>query len=133
MKTIDAANVSEESLKKLDGIAEGVPEADLRAAIHEVSENVRSGRNVVVAADAERVTPAMAAKILGVSRTHLYKVMDADELPWTPVGRDRRIALDDIRSYVVAQDEVRKAAAERFAHPASVRQTALDRYKQKKR
>lgn len=133
MKTITASNVTAESLSKLDDVAAGLPEGDLREAIAEVTETVREGRDVVVAADAERISPAMAAKFIGVSRTHLYKIMDSGELPWVPVGRDRRILIADVWSYLLAQDEVRKEAAERFAHPSDLRDAALRRYKSKQK
>lgn len=133
MKTIAAGSVSAETLQKLSDVARDVPELNVRDAIVEMAETVQSGRDVVVAGDSDRVTPALAARILGVSRTHLYKVMDADQLPWIAVGRDRRISLADLRDYIAAQDDVRKAAAERFAHPGVVREAALTKYKAKRR
>lgn len=89
------------------------------------------GRDVVVAADSDHVSPAMAAKIPGVSRTHLYKVMDSGDLPFTHVGRDRRVAFAAIRAFLSQQDELRKSTAERLAHPGPTRATAWANYKSK--
>src|SRR5699024_2451720 len=108
-----------------------LPDGDLRSAISALAESVRDGKNVVVAPDAERVTPATAARILGVSRTHLYKILDAGDLAFVPVGRDRRISLEDLREYAASQSDVRKATAERLAHPERTRAAALEAYKAK--
>lgn len=92
--------------------------------IESVSETVGSGRDLVMAPETDMVSPAAAARLLGVSRTHLYKLMNAGELPCTSVGRDRRISLADLRSFHERQDELRKQVAERFAHADRVRADA---------
>jgi excisionase family DNA binding protein len=130
MQTVDASTVSRAELEKLEAVAQELPEgSSLRSALSNMSDTVRAGCDVVVAPESDHVSPATAARILGVSRTHLYKVMDSGDLPATPVGRDRRISLRDLREYLVRQDQVRKHVAERFAHPDRTRRAALDRFK----
>ena len=130
MKTIDASAVTNAELKHLDDVARHLPSrSDLRAALQDMSDTVKSGHDVVVATENDQVSPAMAAKILGVSRTHLYKVMDSGDLPFANVGRDRRISFADLRDFIAKQDAVRKAAAERLAHPERTRAAALAAYR----
>ena len=134
MQTIYASAVTHEELEKLEAVTRELPEGSaLRTALSDVSSNVRAGCDVVVAPESGQVSPAVAARIIGVSRTHLYKVLDSGDLPATSVGRDRRIALRDLRTYLVRQDEVRKQVAERFAHPIETRRAALESFKRKSR
>ena len=134
MQTIDASAVTREEIESLEAVTRALPEGSaLRSALRDVSSHVRAGCDVVVAPESEYVSPAAAARIIGVSRTHLYKVLDSGDLAATTVGRDRRITLRDLRAYLVRQDEVRKHVAERFAHPTETRRAALENFKRKRR
>lgn len=63
------------------------------------------------------MTPNQAARFLHMSRAHLNKLIDANELPHEIVGhRDRRIRVSDVLAFEARQQGARKALAERFAH-----------------
>ena len=125
MRTISASSVTLADLDAIGSILDSLPPtSELRIAMESVSETVRSGRDLVVAPETDMVSPAAAAKLLGVSRTHLYKVMDAGELPWSSVGRDRRVSLGDLKTFHERQDQLRKEVAERFAHTDQARAAA---------
>ena len=117
MRTISASSVTSADLAALGRVLRSLPsDSELRGMMESVSETVRSGRDLVLAPESDMVSPAAAARLIGVSRTHLYKLMDADELPFVSVGRDRRISLGDLKAFHERQDQLRKQVAERFAH-----------------
>jgi excisionase family DNA binding protein len=127
VKTIEAACVQTHELDQLDTVVRQLPkDSHLGAALADMAYTVRKGGDIFIAWPGDRISPAKAAKVLGMSRTHLYKVMDAGDLPYIEVGRDRRISLDDLRAFDQRRDEVRKDLAERFARPSEVRSAALD-------
>ncbi|WP_424347337.1 excisionase family DNA-binding protein [Kocuria sp. CH-021] len=127
MKTISATSVNTSELNQLNDVVREFPEDSvLKQAVEQVSNTVHAGQDVVVAPESDYITPAMAAKLIGVSRVHLYKVLDAGDLAYIMVGRDRRIALGELRDYMIRQDKLRKQVAERFAHPEATRAAAMD-------
>ncbi|WP_170143952.1 helix-turn-helix domain-containing protein [Calidifontibacter indicus] len=125
MRTISASSVTSADMAALDSMIDRLPAgSELRGAIESVAETVQSGRDLVIASEADLVSPAAAAKLVGVSRTHLYKLMDAGELPFVNVGRDRRVSLGDLKVFRDRQDRLRKQVAERFAHAGRTRAAA---------
>ena len=134
MQTIDASAVAPEELEQLADVASRFPEgSELRTAVQNVTASVRSGSDVIYANPSDAVSPAVAARILGVSRTHLYKILDSGDLAFTAVGRDRRITLADLKQYCDAQANGQLSVAERFAHPTRTRAAALRAYKARTR
>ncbi|KAB1647911.1 helix-turn-helix domain-containing protein [Pseudoclavibacter endophyticus] len=98
-----------------------------RSLLETVVGSVETGRDLIVARVDDYVTPSQAARILGVSRTHLYKVLDSGALPCAIVGsKDRRIRMADLRNYVARAEELRKAAARRAARADQGYSEALD-------
>ena len=126
MKSLSADSVSEADLLTLDLALASLPAgSQLRDAMKSIDQAMRSGRDVVVGSESDLVTPAIASRLIGVSRTHLYKLLDAGEIPFHSVGRDRRISLGDLRVFQDRQETLRKHVAERFAHPDRARDEAL--------
>lgn len=96
MKAID---LTAEQLDELDAYARtALPE--LRAAVLEVTRCIRQGARLAVIDADDAVTPSRAAKQLGMSRTHLYKLLDAGLIPSRHVGRDRRIRVHDLLDFL---------------------------------
>lgn len=128
METLSAHNVDPTELAQLDTVVANLPEdSQLGAALQYVSSSVRRGVGVTLAEADEQLTPAMAAKVLGMSRTHLYKLMDAGVIPAVNVGRDRRLAFSDVVTFATEQHGERAALAERFAHARAARSALLNR------
>ncbi|WP_339608206.1 helix-turn-helix domain-containing protein [uncultured Roseivirga sp.] len=48
---------------------------------------------------ATEMTTQAAAEVLGCSRPHLIKILDAGDLPFTKVGKHRRIKYEDVKAY----------------------------------
>jgi excisionase family DNA binding protein len=57
------------------------------------------GKQVAVTPKSDFLTTQAAADWLGCSRPHLVKLLNENALPCTFVGKHRRIAWDDLRSY----------------------------------
>jgi excisionase family DNA binding protein len=82
---------------------------------------------MTVASDDDVLTPSKAAAILGVSRTHLYKILDAGVLPFHVVGeRDRRISMSDVNEYHLKVLSFGRADAESVARRSALEDDILD-------
>lgn len=63
---------------------------------------------------------------LGMSRTHLYKLLDSGEIPCDHVGRDRRIRVHDLLDFEARRMRDRRELAQRFATQRKTRAGAID-------
>lgn len=121
------SNADVESLAEIGELANKFSSPEMRDAFNKICGALSSGNSVIVAAEDDLVTTTQAAKVLGVSRAHLYKVLDSGALPFTIVGaKDRRITMADLRNYAVKVEEARRHAALVAAHPRSVHAAAID-------
>jgi excisionase family DNA binding protein len=57
------------------------------------------GKIVSLVPMATEVTTQKAAEILGCSRPHLIKLLQEEKIPFTKVGRHRRIKFEDVMEY----------------------------------
>jgi excisionase family DNA binding protein len=76
------------------------------------------GRAVVLIPENQQLTTQRAADLLGVSRPHLVKLLEAGGLPYHKAGGHRRIFLKDLVAYRKRRDVERKAALDRIAKEA---------------
>jgi excisionase family DNA binding protein len=76
------------------------------------------GRAIVLIPENQQLTTQRAADLLGVSRPHLIKLLEAGELPYHKAGSHRRIYLKDMAAYQKRRDGERKAALDRIAKEA---------------
>ena len=126
MLTLDAVDVQSSDLDALDRLATDLPDnSPLRDFLEHVAACVRAGEDITVVAEQQQMTPATAAKLLGVSRVHVYKLMDLGDLPFTRVGNDRRTTMADVVAFLKAQEEARSRSAYRAAHPSESRAKAF--------
>lgn len=92
------------------------PESALGEALGKMTKGLRAGIDVTVTRDDEDLSTSQAASILGISRAHLYKILDAGLIPFHIVGeRTRRMLMSDVRSYLVETIRFRAADAESIA------------------
>lgn len=125
-KTIVPTNVPPADLDELERAARDMA-PELRGGVLQLAQDLRDGREVTVLPENAFLTPSQAAKSLGVSRTHLYKVLDSGALPYSVVGeRDRRIRLTDFLSYQKDVQSARKRDAENTATMDSLEDEVLD-------
>ncbi len=57
------------------------------------------GKPISVLPMATEMTTQAAAEFLGCSRPHLVKLLEEDEIPYTKVGKHRRVKYEDIHLY----------------------------------
>jgi len=57
------------------------------------------GKPISILPIATEVTTQKAAEILGCSRPHIIKLIEAGEIPFTKVGKHRRILFEDVLKY----------------------------------
>lgn len=125
--TVPAGSADTETLAVVQNFARTLPPGDLRDAIAAIPEVLGSGQDLVLAGSTEMLTPAQVAKILGVSRPHVYKVLDEGALPFTVVGtRDRRVSMADMSAYLERAEALRKEAARSTARVRMTRAAVLD-------
>lgn len=125
MKTLDTAKIPTEQLDALEQFAQ-ISEPELRDVLLSLSRCVRDGDEIVVIDNDRTVTPNQAAERLGMSRTHLYKLLDSGEIVFHRVGRDRRIRLRDLMQFEEQRQHDRRELAERFAHQHQTAAAASD-------
>ncbi|WP_171238468.1 helix-turn-helix domain-containing protein [Ruegeria sp. HKCCA5763] len=71
---------------------------------------VSSGRGFQLIPLDSQLTTQQAADILNVSRPHLIKLLERDEIPFDRVGRHRRIKASDLMAYKDKRDTERADA-----------------------
>jgi excisionase family DNA binding protein len=82
------------------------------------------GREVLMFDSDEEVTAGVAASMLGVSRRHLGRLLDVDEIPHRRVGNQRLIRVVDLNAYRQRRER-RQAALPNVA--GAVNESARDR------
>lgn len=100
-----------------DGERLGLPDAVYRL-LKDIVRNMQLGRAIVLVPENQQLTTQRAADLLGVSRPHLIKLLEAGELAYHKAGSHRRIYLTDLTAYQKRRDVERKAALDRIAKDA---------------
>lgn len=126
MQTIQTSNVPVEQLEALAQFAQSTAGAELQDVLLAVSRCIREGADLAVLDTASALTPTEAAERLGMSRTHLYKLLDRGEIVSHRVGRDRRIRVTDLVAFEEQRQRDRRELAERFAKQQRTRAGAID-------
>jgi excisionase family DNA binding protein len=126
MQTLQTAKITSAQLDKLDKFARCDAEPELRDLLLSLSRCVRAGDEIVTIDGDETITPSQAAERLGMSRTHLYKLLDRGEILFHRVGRDRRIRLSDLIEFEKQHQHDRRELAERFARQRTTSAAAND-------
>jgi excisionase family DNA binding protein len=73
--------------------------AKLVSFLLEVSEKLSQGRAIALVTFDSMLTTHQAARLLGVSRPHLIKLLGEGKIPYSRVGSHRRILLEDVLRY----------------------------------
>ncbi len=87
--------------------------SELGHALREVLEDVAAGQAVVILRPSQEVTPAQAAKVLGVTRQFVDRLCAEEVLPFRrlPASRHRKILLSDVLAIAAERDRRRAGAA----------------------
>ncbi|WP_100514856.1 helix-turn-helix domain-containing protein [Mycobacteroides abscessus] len=125
MQTIETSQITPDQLSALGTFASKA-DAELRSALLQIIRCVRDGGTLTAVSPDEYVSPNKAAKLIGMSRTHLYKLLDRGEIAFDPVGRDRRIRVRDLLEFETRRHESRRELAQRFANQQKTHDAAID-------
>ena len=126
MQTIETSLIPVDELDALEEYAQTQVGPELRDVLLSLSRCARKGEDLAIVEGEAVLTPSQAAERLGMSRTHLYKLLDRGEIVFHRVGRDRRIRLSDLITFESQRQHDRRELAERFAHQQSTRGGAID-------
>lgn len=127
MKLIETSGIPADQLGDLERFAQQEAPAELRDLLLSLSECIRNGSDLAEIDGNVCFTPAQVAQRLGMSRTHVYKLLDQGVLPYDTVGRrDRRIRLQDVIAFEMKRQSDRRELAERFAAQQATRDDAVD-------
>lgn len=100
---------------KGDEKAEIVLTPALAHSFMELLRHVGSGHAVTIVPTSEQLTTQRAADILNVSRPHLIKLLETGEMPYSLVGRHRRIRARDVFDYRRRRNDDRAESLSRLA------------------
>ena len=64
-----------------------------------ILEVTSQGKPISIVPLATEMTTQAAAEVLGCSRPHLIKLLESGVIPFTKVGRHRRIKFEDVKAY----------------------------------
>lgn len=81
----------------------------------DAAEVLASGRGISIVPHDELLTTQQAADFLGMSRPTLVKLLEADEIPFSRVGRHRRVRFDDVLAFHERSRAERRARLRRLA------------------
>lgn len=126
MRTIRTSRVPKKQVEALARLVDETGGAELRDVLLAVSRCIREGVDLVVFEGDKALTPTQVAQRLGMSRTHLYKLLDRGEIMSHRVGRDRRIRLTDVIAFEEQRQSDRRELAERFEKQHATRDAAID-------
>lgn len=84
-----------------------IPEA-IYKVLRQIVNGMREGRTMMLIPENEVMTTQAAANYLGVSRPHLVRLLDEDQIPHHMVGTHRRVHYGDVAEYGTKRDQERR-------------------------
>lgn len=73
-----------------------------------ILKEISQGNLVTVVPEATEITTQAASEVLGCSRPHVVRLLEEGKIPYTKVGKHRRIRYGDLMSYKKKMKESQK-------------------------
>ena len=96
----------------LEGLTSENPEIEIKETAERIKIPVRDlkllakilrarsqGKPISIVSIATEMTTQAAAELLGCSRPHLVKLLESGEIPFTKVGKHRRVKFEDVMGH----------------------------------
>jgi excisionase family DNA binding protein len=96
-----------------DGRRRSLP-ASLQEFLLEVIAGLGQAQSVAIVQDEAQLTTVEAARMLGVSRQFLIKLLERDEIPFHTVGAHRRVYVRDLLAYKAKRDSRRRQVLDKL-------------------
>jgi excisionase family DNA binding protein len=90
----------------------------LHVLLKDIIKSLAAGHSLRLLPEEKQLTTQQAGEFLGMSRPYLIRLLNAGEIPYSLVGRHRRIALRDVLVYAKRRAGARKSALDRMARDA---------------
>ena len=87
------------TIKPSEASTEAELERLLTKAVQSIRASIRRGEVVTVSAESDTMTTQQAADFMGFSRPTLIRKLDEFNVPYTKVGRHRRIKVVDLKTF----------------------------------
>ncbi len=75
-----------------------IPVSVLRLLV-QILKEMSQGNPVTLVPEATEITTQAASEVLGCSRPHVVRLLEEGKIPYTKVGKHRRIRYDDLLSF----------------------------------
>lgn len=115
MQNVLGRGLSSKEIADIQRLAESAKTETVRDLLLRVASLSSSEKGIPSIAEDRTYTPAEAAKRIGMSRTHLYKLLDRGALPSHRVGSHRKIFASDLKAFEEKRHADRIELAERFS------------------
>lgn len=87
----------------------------LTDALLDILRMIATGRGFHIIPVEAELTTQEAAKLMNVSRPFLIKLLEKGDMPFTTVGRHRRVRAEDLFAYIAERDQSRADALSKLA------------------
>ena len=119
MRVLELGPESREAVADLrDRLHQAAISAELKGKLFALLDLLERGEPVAILPLEAELTTQQAADLLGISRPHLVKLLEAGELPFRRVGRHRRVRVRDVLAYRERLHEARHRALDELAREA---------------
>jgi excisionase family DNA binding protein len=86
--------------------------------LQEILQSMADGKTVTLIDNEEELTTQEAADILNISRPYLVKLLESGEIPFTKVGKHRRVRFEDLKAYKKKRQRKRQRHLKELAKQA---------------
>lgn len=110
VKSIEISVTGDEARIKMPGKVLG--------HLQKILQSMAEGKAVFLIDNEEELTTQEAADILNISRPYLVKLLESGEIPFTKVGKHRRVRFEDLNEYNKKRQSKRQRGLRELAKQA---------------